>query len=394
MASFREWLVEMLHRLIDRVESSEMGRSSDAATNPPDGSDRAPDDSSPLSHELRSLKSEFARELKKLSTLIQADLRYNRDFLGEDALTQSLKGDSPVDRYASLLDAARKRLLGSHGSSVPAYSTEGATNTGEFRIEASEVRIDVNWFVILSTAVGLNDVAGGALTRDRRVALAGQLAFSVWRESSEEIGDIVRSYYEQISRPEFCVPVPGRIDIAELFGTHNEDVTALLKDLAKIAERLSTTKGRPVAPPVEDDFVPPAHSILINLLTTYRAMDRRSLTQLSQPSTLGVLGVVVLSAMVMGALLVPEQIIRQISQLLPEAVQAMFPQIIGAAGVAAFAVALIQSAQLTRRRARFSSLRATIRSLIRTGTIAYGDASNFFVRFGEPIRKRFLPPRR
>lgn len=393
MASLRQWLVGVLQRLIDRVDSSESNVSLGAAANQQNESERASDDSSPISHELRSLKDDFSGDLRMIASQVQADVRYNRDFLGDDALTQRLKGDSPIDRYPSQLNEVRKRLLGVYGKSVPAYSASGAAKTGEFQVEAVRLRIDVNCFVILSTAVGLADAAGRVLTRDRRTALAGNLMFLVWRESSEAISGIVRRYYEQISRAEFCAPVSTRINIADIFGTHNEELAALLKDAAKIAERLSATTERSDPSPVDDDYAPAAHTILMDLLTTYRSVDRRSLMRLSHPFVPGVLGVAILSAVVVGVLLAPDQVVLQIAPRLPLAVRRMVPGIVGGVGVAAFTLALTQSVQLARRRAMLFSLRATIRSMIRTGTILYGDASNFFVRFGEPIRRRFLPPR-
>lgn len=393
MASLKQWLIGVLHRLIDFMGARDAttvsaGIVSSAGEPHPD-----PEEFSPLSRELHGLKTDIARELTQLAAQMQADLRYNRDFLGEDALTQGLKGESPIDRYASQLDDVRRRLLDTYGATVPAYSPRAAAEIGEFQTDSAGLRIDVNWFVIMSTAVGLDGAAGGVLTRDRRVALAGNLLFFVWRDSSVAMGDIVRSYYEPISRSEFCVPGPGRIDNVTLFGKESEDLSALLKDLAKIAERLSTTKGKPAPPPKNDDFAPAGHTILMDLLTGYRVMDKRSLTQLSQPFLPGMVGVAALSVVVMGVLLVPDAIVGWIAPLVPPAVREILPRILGAAGFAAFLAAIGRTVRLAWRRARLMSLRAAIRTLIRTGTVAYAHASNFFVRFGEPIGKRFLPPR-
>ena len=323
-------------------------------------------------YDLKELLDAFLTRYAGLASEIRGHLQYEKDFSGSDTLSEGLKDPFSVAPYGRELLQVCRQLHKLYGTTV--RSNDGRS-------------VDTMWVMLAQILHPSNESIRTILKRELRVELAGHVLSGLQAQSGTQFGRFIRGYYDLLFQ------TPGEV----LEATYHDELAALFKDAAQIADKLVADDQRlretekSERREAEDPTAGGNGHYLRTLMDHFKISKKSKLEALTRSSLAEVLLVVAMLVILFGTLVVPGEIAAYLDSLVPGLQPQLLLRLYPWIGMVAALTAVWKTRSLTRRISRQSAVRDAFRVLINSDLVSQHQAEVFLVKqFGYKNARAFL----
>ncbi len=170
----------------------------------------------------------FNGSYNRIAITIDSHLRYEKDFSGEDSLSQGISDPFSIADYAQSIIALYNRLL---------------KLSGPLAVDSHDREIAVSWIVISQLLYPAKRDIQDRLKQNLRNELTAQVLHYLWQQGTEPFGRFIRRYYEAVyqSPPEILSSITAD-ELIRHFKTASQIADKLISDQKRNQDTPSKTK--------------------------------------------------------------------------------------------------------------------------------------------------------
>jgi hypothetical protein len=299
----------------------------------------------------KEVVANFASEYVSLAKRLHLHMRYERDFGKDQTNKQNLQDPVDLKVYSKDLTEIIRSLVESH---VPKKQ----------RVFGEDV---LYWYCLVQILIPESSTVYDLLKEQTRIELCGHTLLCLWNNQGR-LASNVRRYYEKVYQTPSWV----------LNGTTSDECLRLYKAAATVAEENVRTYQ------ISNEEIPKHHEksrnpdlILYSLFSQYKCNDSQEFRKMFSKQFGQILNTIFSFLLFSLILSLPESVIQELLSDLFSFIPESTVLSIRALTLFGIFIVCIQMNGITKTKARRRSLVITIRSLIETNVVSYGEVLRF-----------------